>query len=193
MRWRSDRQTTRRSGYTMLEIVIVVLLAGIITALTYPKIDVGRYKADSVVTTVRSVIQQAQRASLVSQHDVIISFDLTGNRMRVAWDANNDHNVEIGERFTWTSLSSGNKFAVPALGVRGTVTTAVVGSNVREVGGMPTVTFHRDGSLSSELEVYLSTISSPTRWRAVTVIQATGRTDWFRKSTTNNSWVAGVL
>ena len=193
MRWRSQDGLSPRSGYTILEIIIVVMLAGIVAAITYPKIDVGRYKADSVVTTVRSVMQQAQRASLVSQHDVIISFDLTTNRIRVAWDANNDHTVEPGERVMWTSLTSGNQFAVPDQGVRGIVAKPVIGSNVREVSSMPTVTFHRDGSLSSDLEIYLSTISSPTRWRAVTVVQATGRTDWYRKSTTNNTWVAGVL
>lgn len=196
MRRSRNRQTPpRRSGYTILEIVVILLLTGIIAALTYPKIDVGRYKADAVVTTVRSVMQQAQRASLVSQHDIIVSFDVPGNRIRVVWDSNNDHNVETGERVTWTSLGSGNKFAAPGAGVRGTVEAAVIGSNVKTVTDMPTVTFHRDGSLSSELEVYMSTVSAPIRWRAVTVIQATGRTDWFRRSTDvgNNSWVAGVL
>ena len=185
----------RRSGYTILEVVVILMLTGIIAALTYPKIDVGRYKADSVVTTVRSVMQQAQRAALVSQHDVIVSFDVTGHRMRVAWDANNDHNVESNERSKWTSLGSGNQFAAPGTGVRGEVDKPVVGSNVRSVGGMPTVTFHRDGSLSSDLEIYMSTVSAPVRWRAVTVIQATGRTDWFRKSTSAGKahWVAGVL
>jgi hypothetical protein len=79
------------------------------------------------------------------------------------------------------------------MGIHGGVLNAVVGSNVREIDGMPTVTFHRDGSLSSEIEVYMSTLAAPVRWRAVTVVQATGRTDWYRKSTTGNAWVAGVL
>ena len=37
----------RRSGFSLLEMVIILMLAGIIGALTLPKIDVGRYKADS--------------------------------------------------------------------------------------------------------------------------------------------------
>jgi prepilin-type N-terminal cleavage/methylation domain-containing protein len=183
----------RRSGFTLVEIAVVVLLAGILGALMLPRLDVGRYKADSVVTTVRTALQQAQRASLVSQHDIIVSFDLTGNRVRLAWDANNNHVIDPTERTTWTPLSSGNRFAVPPLGIHGATGSAISGSNVREMDGLRTVTFHRDGSLSSELEIYMSTAGSPTRWRAVTVVQATGRTDWYRKSTTGNTWVAGVL
>jgi hypothetical protein len=173
--------------------VVILVIGGILASLAYPRIDEGRYKADSVVTTVRSVLQQGQRASLVGQHDVIVSFDVSGGKLRLVWDANNNHLVDSGERVTWTSLSSGNRFARPAIGVRGAVNAAIVGGNVKDMDGLPTVTFHRDGSLSSELEVYMSTVSTPVRWRAVTVIQATGRTDWYRKNTTQAAWVSGVL
>ena len=188
------RHQRRRSGFSLLEMVVILMLAGILGALMYPKIDVGRYKADSVVTTVRSVMQQAQRASLVSQHDVIVKFDIAASRICLTWDANNSHGYDTGERTSCTTLSSGNKFATPPVGIRGAgVTEAVVGTNVKKVENMPTVTFHRDGSLSSELEIYMSTVSSPIRWRAVTVVQATGRTDWYRKSTTAAAWISGVL
>ena len=183
----------RRPGFTLIEMAVVLTLTGIIAALAYPKIDAGRYKADSVVTTIRSVMQQAQRAALVSQHDVIVSFDLTGHRVRVVWDANNDHLIGVTERVTWTTLTSGNRFATPPMGIHGTVEGAVVGSNIRQLTDMPTVTFHRDGSLSSDLEIYMSTIALPVRWRAVTVVQATGRTDWYRKGLKDARWVAGVL
>ena len=182
-----------RPGFSLVEVAVVLVLAGILTALAMPKIDVGRYKADAVVTVVRSVMQQAQRASLVAQHDVIVSFDLSGNRIRLVWDANNNHAIDQGERITWTSLSAGNKFATPPIGVRGAVNDPIVGPDVKVISSMPTVTVHRDGSLSSELEIYVSTIAAPTRWRAVTVIQATGRTDWYRKNTTKSAWVSGVL
>jgi prepilin-type N-terminal cleavage/methylation domain-containing protein len=186
-------RSASRAGYTLIEIAVVLVLTGIVGVLALPKIEVGRYKADSVVTAVRSVMQQAQRASLVSQHDVVVSFDLAGHRMRVAWDANNNHVIDPGERVTLTSLSAGNRFGVPPRGIGGAVDAAVVGSNVKKLDAMPTVTFHRDGSLSSELEIYMQTIGSPTRWRAVTVVQATGRTDWYRKHATQNNWVPGVL
>jgi Tfp pilus assembly protein FimT len=190
---KSSPFTGRRSGFTLAETVVILMLAGIIGVLAYPRIDAGRYKADSVVTVVRSSMQQAQRAALVSQHDIIVSFDLTTGRIRLAWDANNSHIIDTGERVLWNTIASGNKFAKPPIGIHGAVNDPIIGSNVRLLNDLPTVTFHRDGSLSSELEVYMSTISSPIRWRAVTVVQATGRTDWFRKNTTGNAWIPGVL
>ena len=195
MRHASRRRPTRQAGFTLIEVVVTLILVGILGALAYPKIDVGRYKADAVVTTVRSTMQQAQRASLVGQHDIIVSFDVGGNRIRLAWDRNNNHLIDEGERVTWTSLSQGNRFATPTRGVHGDVDRPVMGSNLKSLDDYPTVTFHRDGSLSSELEIYMSSFSTPVRWRAVTVVQATGRTDWFRKNTNTDQagWVSGVL
>ena len=174
---------------------MVVALTGLIIGLAIPRIDVSRYKADEVVTAVRSVMQQAQRASLVAQYDVIVSFDITGGRIRLIWDANNDHHFQTGERITWTSLPSGNQFNTPVIkGVRGNIVTApVTGATTRIMDNMPTVTFHRDGSLSSDLEIYMSTAGNTTLWRGVTVVQATGRTDWFRLNTQSGTWVAGAL
>jgi prepilin-type N-terminal cleavage/methylation domain-containing protein len=195
MRQPANRRQPSRPGFSLVEVVVVLILVGILGALSYPKIDVGRYKADAVVTTVRSTMQQAQRASLVGQHDIIVSFDVGGNRIRLAWDRNNNHVIDEGERVTWTSLSDGNRFAAPPLGIHGEVDAAVVGSNLKHLDDYPTATFHRDGSLSSELEIYMASRSTPVRWRAVTVVQATGRTDWYRKNTNTDQagWVSGVL
>ena len=185
-------RSTRR-GFTLMEICVVLMLTGIIVGLAYPRIDVSRYKADAVVTGVRSAMQQAQRASLVAQYDVIVSFDLSRQRIRIVWDANNDHHIQDGERIIWQPLTSGNQFATPAKGVRGDVTGPVIGATTRVMDDMPTVTFHRDGSLSSDLEIYMSTTGHPTLWRAVTVVQATGRTDWFRLSPQTGKWIGGTL
>lgn len=181
-----------RPGYTIVELVIVLIIIGIITGLAIPRIDLTRYKADADVTAIRSIFQQAQRASLVSQYDIIVSFDVPGNRVRMIWDANNDHLASFGEHVEWRSLSTGNKFAVPPIGIHGTVTKSIVGATMRTMDGMPTATFHRDGSLSSDLEVYLSTIAT-TAWRAITVIQATGRSDWYRIDPKTNKWSSGAL
>lgn len=194
MRFPSTSPRPVRAGFTILELAVVLVLTGIVIALAVPRIDVARYKADTVVTTVRSVLQQAQRASLVNQHDVIISFDIAGNRIRTAWDKNNDHQVTSDERVTWRMLSDGNRFGAPPIGIHdSTVLAPVLGTGLKTVNEMPSVTFHRDGSLSSDLEIYLATTANPVRWRAVTAVQATGRTDWYRRATNGDHWIAGVL
>lgn len=185
----------RGGGFTLIEMCVVLALTGLIIGIAIPRIDVSRYKADEVVTGVRSVMQQAQRASLVAQYDVIVSFDIPGNRIRTVWDANDDHHIQDTERVLWTSLVSGNQFATPSVnGMNGgTIAAPVSGSTTRVMDNMPTVTFHRDGSLSSDLQIYMSTTGHPTLWRAVTVVQATGRTDWFRLNAQSGKWVAGAL
>jgi hypothetical protein len=58
--------------------------------------------------------------------------------------------------------------------------------------GMPTVIFRRDGAASSDLEVYVvSSRALPDDFRAIQVVQSTGRTDWFRYL--NDHWKAGSI
>jgi hypothetical protein len=57
---------------------------------------------------------------------------------------------------------------------------------------MPTVIFRRDGAASSDLEVYVvSSRALPDDFRAIQVVQSTGRTDWFRYL--NDHWKAGSI
>jgi prepilin-type N-terminal cleavage/methylation domain-containing protein len=196
---RSERNRSQAGavtrGFTLMEVLIVVVVAGILLSIALPSFDLTRYRADAVVQNVRSVLQAAQRASLVKQHDVLVSFDTVRHRTRIAWDANNDGVINGGERFTWKAIESPNRFARPGAGVSGSVTAAIVGVNVRVLDSLPTVTFRRDGSLSSNLEVYTSTTgrNAALEWRAIQLVQATGRADWFRWSASANRWVAGAL
>jgi hypothetical protein len=54
------------------------------------------------------------------------------------------------------------------------------------------VTFRRDGSVSSDVTIYISSIAGATNeFRAVTVTQSTGRVAWYRY--TGSAWVAGNM
>ncbi|HEY2896107.1 MAG TPA: hypothetical protein VGJ12_03150, partial [Gemmatimonadaceae bacterium] len=60
------------------------------------------------------------------------------------------------------------------------------------VDGMPTIVFRRDGTASSDLEVYLASSKElADDWRAIQVVQSTGRTDWYRYL--NNLWKVGSI
>ena len=62
------------------------------------------------------------------------------------------------------------------------------------VNGMPTITFHRDGSVSSDAEIYVSIAArGPKMYRALVLTQATGRIDWYRLNTSSNKWVIAGL
>ena len=63
---------------------------------------------------------------------------------------------------------------------------------IREPASMPTVVFRRDGAASTDLEVYLASSKElPNDWRAIQVVQSTGRTDWFRYLA--GLWTAGSI
>ncbi|HEY7237114.1 MAG TPA: prepilin-type N-terminal cleavage/methylation domain-containing protein [Gemmatimonadaceae bacterium] len=183
-----------RSGFTVIELIVVMVVVSIVMALALPRVDITRYRADGRVQIVRKAVQQAQRTSLVRQHDVIVSFDTTRQRMRVALDANNDGAITAGEIITWQALSDGGKFLIPSIRVDGSSAPSnpIDASQLKSVSGMPSIVFHRDGSVSADVTIYFSSgLASPTEFRAVRVLQGTGRTDWFRFNGT--VWSPGAL
>jgi prepilin-type N-terminal cleavage/methylation domain-containing protein len=189
------RISRRRRGFTLVETLVTLMITGVLLRVMLPKIDVTRYRADSVAQQLRSTFQQAQRTSLLRQHDVLVSFDTVGHRVRVVWDANNDGAVNSGERVIWRSIETGNRFVVPSAGVVGSVASSVNGTALRAVDGMPTLVFHRDGSVSTDAEIYLVTAgqAAAAGFRAVLLIQATGRSEWYRQSSGTGKWIRASL
>ncbi|HVX38665.1 MAG TPA: type II secretion system protein [Gemmatimonadaceae bacterium] len=193
---RQHRSKTLQAGFTLAETMIVLVISGLMITLAIPRLDTSKYKADAVAQIVRTTLQNAQRNAITRQHDIVVSFDTTTERIRLIWDANNDGQATPGERVTYYGLENGILFTDPSVtGVSGTaIATPISGSNVAKLNGLPTVTFHRDGSVSSDAEIYISVPArGPKIYRAVTLTQATGRVDWYRLNTTTNKWVPGNL
>ncbi|MGH7717918.1 MAG: pilus assembly FimT family protein [Gemmatimonadaceae bacterium] len=181
----------RRAGFTIIELLVVIAIIGVLAAITLPRVNVTQYHMDTAARQTRIVLQNAQRLAITRQYDVIVSVDVAAGRLRVVEDRDNDATLDSDERVTWTALQDGARFTKPAAGLSGTVTGPLVGSNVRTVGGLPSVIFRRDGAASSTLEAYLSSAHNrPTDARAVSLSQATGRTAWFRHIGT---WKEGNL
>lgn len=176
-----------RRGHTLIETLIVMSLMAVLAGIAMPRLNYSSMRLDANVRVVRAVFQQAWRASIQNQHDMLVSVDTAGKRIRLLEDANNDGQPSTGERVTWRPLEEGAVFDVPATGVSGPVTTSVSGTGVRSVGSLPTITFRRNGSTSGDAELYLSIeFRGVKEFRGVTVAQATGRTEWFRR--VNSAW-----
>ena len=187
----SIRTRTLRPAFTMVEIVVVTMIAGMMITLAIPRVDTTKYRADAIAQIVRTTLQTAQRQAITRQHDMVVSFDTSGERIRLFWDSNNDGAVSNIERVAWRGLGVGVLFTDPNVnGVSGVaIQRPVSGSNVRTLNGFPTVTFHRDGSVSSDAEIYVSvTAHGPPWYRAVTLTQATGRVDWYRLNAQAGKW-----
>jgi prepilin-type N-terminal cleavage/methylation domain-containing protein len=168
-------------GYTITELMLVLVIVGIVSAMALPNIDYKRYRADAATHTLRGSLQHAQRLSIVRQYDVVVLFDLDGRRLRIIEDVNNNRVADSTERVVARPIEEGITFIVPPKGLNGSTTSRIVGANLREIDGLPSITFHRNGSASSDLELYLSAHSANgTDIRAVSVTQSTGRAEAFR-------------
>jgi prepilin-type N-terminal cleavage/methylation domain-containing protein len=179
------RTLPARSAFTLLELVVVMTIAGVIGAMAIPRMNLSLYRADAAAQQVRSVFITAQRTSLTRQYDVIVSVDTLKGGLRIAEDVNNSGTIEVSEWKFWRPPGEGNRFSRPTLGVNVAAPNAsVVGSNLKQVDALPSIIFHRDGSTSSDAEIYMSsTYRSRTDFRAITLTRSTGRTDLYRLNT----------
>ena len=185
-------RSTARRGFSAVELLIVCAIVGIFATLAYPRVNFTQFQVDSGARTIRVALQNAERLAVTRQYDVVVSFDLANKRVRILEDGNNDDAVDNGERVTYAALEDGVHFKVPPAGLSGPVSAAVIGSNIKTVDGMPTVVFRRDGAASTDLEIYLASSKElPNDWRAIQVVQSTGRTDWYRYLA--GIWKAGSI
>jgi prepilin-type N-terminal cleavage/methylation domain-containing protein len=178
----------RRPGVTLIELAVVLVLLGAMAGLAIPRLSLSAYRVDAAAQQVRSVFQTAQRTSLTRQYDVIVSVDTVKGGLRIAEDVNNNGAIEISEWKFWRPPGEGNRFTVPPAGVQpGTGDTyrpigaSVAGPALKTVDGLPSVIFHRDGSTSSEMEVYMaSRYRGRTDYRGITLTRSTGRAELYR-------------
>ena len=169
-------------GFTMVEIIIVLVMMAVVAGMAIPRLNLSQFRADAAAQQVRSVFQTAQRTSLTRQYDVIVSVDTAQFGLRIAEDVNNDGSIQVSEWKFWRPTGEGNRFEIPPMGLNApTVTSSVFGAQLRIVDGMKSVIFHRDGSTSTDAEIYVqSTYKGRTDYRAISVTRATGRTELYR-------------
>ena len=187
-----QQATQRRDGHTLVETLIVLALMATLVGMAASRLNYSTLRLDANVRVVRNALQQAWRLSVQKQHDVLVSIDTAGGRIRIVEDGDNDGQPSAGERISWRPLEEGARFDLPPAGLTGGVAAPVVGSGVRVVTSMPTINFRRNGSTSGDAEVYLSTAYRGAKeWRAVSLSQVTGRTEWFRRA--GGTWRSGGI
>ena len=182
------------SGFTLVELLIVLSLVAIAAGLVLPRYDMAPMRVDAGVRLLHGTLQQAQRMAVQHQHDMIVSIDVPGRRIRLAEDSTNDQRADEGERSRWLPLDEGVAFVAPPAPVPGSPGGGpVAGTRLRTIDGMPSVVFHRNGAASTDLAVTLAAERARPRGaaehRAVTVIRSTGRIERFRWA--GGQWAAG--
>jgi prepilin-type N-terminal cleavage/methylation domain-containing protein len=179
-----------RRGFTIIELLMVVAIISLIAGWALPKFSIARFRADAAGRLVRTMMQTAQRNAITRQSNVIVSFDLTNNRLRIVQDYNNNDTLNTNDLVQYRHLEEGAKYVTPTwAGVNGTTPTGpVTGPSLRTVSGLTTIVFRRDGSTSSDVEVYLTTRDAvKTEFRAITATASTGKTDLFKWN--GSTWI----
>jgi prepilin-type N-terminal cleavage/methylation domain-containing protein len=175
-----------RAGFSMIELLSVIVIIGLLTAIALPKSGLASYRANSGAQVVSTALSYAQRQAISRQADTRVAFDLANNRMRIHEDRNNDNIIDADERVTFANLPEGLTFG------RGTAPARAMGGEVvtftRAQGILPVLVFHRDGTASEDGGVYITTIAGlavdrTADVRAVEISRATGRTTWFSYGT----------
>lgn len=185
-----------RGGYSLIEILTVLVLIGILVAAAAPRLDLTPLQSDSAMRQVASRLLASQRLAVARQHDVVVGFDLVENRLRVHADADNDGAIDPGEAVVWEPVE---RPVVLGVGQAAEDTEFGIGRGVMDLGGVQdglrTITFHRSGSASEEGGLYLTSARArqgrgkPTDSRALRVERSTGRISWFRY--TGSEWEEG--
>ena len=172
-----------KHAFTTIEMLIVLVIISLTVAWALPQFSIARYRADAAGRLIRSLLQTAQRNAITRQSDVVISFDSAGHRVRVWDDVNNNGVMDAGELVQYRMMEEGAGFVQPTwTGVNGTVPTgSATGPGITTISSLPSVVVGRDGSASTNLEIYVTTRDAVrVEYRAITVAASTGRTAMYK-------------
>jgi prepilin-type N-terminal cleavage/methylation domain-containing protein len=183
--WRLKR--TRReigTGFTLVEMLIVIVVIGIVVGITLPSIDITHYRTESAMQGIGMTLLSAERQAITSQHDIILMFDVANQRIRIHEDANDNGVVDPGERVHGVSLGEGIVFGLGGAPARPMGPGPIVFTKV--IGGYPALVFHRDGSASEAGGFYLTSVRAAASGthtedsRSIEIDRATGRAEWWK-------------
>ena len=174
-----------RRGYTLGELLWVIVILGVLTALAIPRLDWMKYRLNAESRNMSLQLTYAQRLAVSLQHNVQVTIDHGQRRLVVDEDANNDNTYSSNERRRVIQLDNGINFE------KNGVANLPSPAPTNEV---MVIVYRRDGSADQSGVIFLNTtrgvaLSTNKDSRALEVARATGRATVYRYL--NSTWVKG--
>lgn len=192
----SSAARARRRAFTVIEMVIVVTLVAIVTAMAMPKVNYTAWRVDVAARGIRAALQKASTLAVASQHNELVAVDVPNGQLYIVDDVNNNLQADPGERVTTVPLQDGVVFGLPPSTWVGAPAPsgAITGTNLTTINvngeSLPGFVFRCDGAASTDAQIYLgSQRGLATDFRGVNVMQTTSRTDWYRNE--GATWIPG--
>ena len=179
-------RTRDARGITIYELMLVVVMIAILSALAWPRLDFQRYRVNSDARGMSMTLLGAQRLAVSLQHNVVVTVDPATGHVATHEDRNNDGIYTADERVRGFQLSAGVVFA------RNGAPDLPAPAATDEINR---VTFARDGSASPAGVIFLNTKrgvggGENEDARAIEIARATGRATWY--SYTGREWSRGT-
>ncbi|HTS89161.1 MAG TPA: prepilin-type N-terminal cleavage/methylation domain-containing protein [Gemmatimonadales bacterium] len=186
-----------QAGFTLVEMIIVVVIIGLLATIVMPQINLARIQTKATVQSLGTTLLAVQRQAIARQHNMLVLIDAAGKDLRVVDDSNNDEQVSANERVQFIPLGQnvvfGRPAAVPAQGFGG---NAINFTNTETTTGLPAIVLYRNGSAKEYGGWYISTVKAMAgvpghaneTW-SMDMERATGRAEWMRWN--GSTWLRG--
>ena len=174
---------TKNQGFTLLELLIVILFVGIIMAIGIPNFSKlkEKYEINGQAQKVYFDIMLARSTSVNNNNNVSVTFDVSKNLYKIHDDTNSDNVEDQGESIKSVNLENNVEFGyVPGLrDIDGNMVTSPI---FMESGN--TVTFNSRGQASKGGSIFLIHKNdigiSNNRLRSINILRATGAVEYLK-------------
>jgi prepilin-type N-terminal cleavage/methylation domain-containing protein len=180
-------------GVTLVELLTVITIIGIITAIALPRIDLTRMRVDAAMQSLGTTMLASQRLAVSRGHDIVVMFDAANSSIRIHEDVDGDATINGTERVRAVSLGDQVIYGTGGAAAHPVGAGPITFAGTRE--GLSAVVFHRSGSASEFGGVYLTSRRAELSaghakdTRVLEIERSTGRTSWFRY--TDSGWLRG--
>lgn len=193
----SEPARRARRGFTMVEMLIVLVIIGILAVIVLPSINISRIKTKGSIQALGTTMLAVQRQAIARQHNMLILIDINNSALRVVDDSNNDEKVTSNERVQFIPLGDNVVFGRPAaVPAQPFGTSAVNFTNTEATTGLPSIVLYRNGSAKQYGGWYISTTKAMLGVRghgnetwSMDIERATGRAEWQRWN--GSAWLRG--